>query len=66
MLVSMFEFNRALAPEARRQHVETSVERKPSSGPRKVTAWQSVAVTSLGRTDTLLVCKKTWAKGTSW
>jgi len=54
MLVSTFEFRRALAPEARRQHVETSVERKPSSAPRKVTAWRSVAVMSLGQTETLL------------
>jgi hypothetical protein len=36
-MVSTFEFRRALAPEARKQRVETSEERKPSSGPRKVT-----------------------------
>ena len=66
MSVSMLEFKRVLAPDARRQREETSDDRKTSSGPRKVTDWRKVAMISLGQTEMFSVCKKTWVKGILW
>ena len=48
MSVSMLEQRRALAPAAWRQWAVTLLGRKPSEGPRKVTAVRSVVVISLG------------------
>jgi hypothetical protein len=49
MSVSTLEHNSAFAPAARRHRAVTSDGRKPSDGPRKVTASRRDSVMCLGR-----------------